>query len=383
MRRISTIVYYDGEIREDQIGVFFASNYSVRISFKRNITLGELITKISRKVQCVVRGMSLCSHYGLVQQVHQVDCPTQEMCKDFNLLMGNPHPGTIPSSSIGRHSSATCYDLHRGGSTNNLYDNIASSSRGMHSSSNFFELNMEMPSIQQSIQYPFDTMPTSSKGRHSNASFFDLNMEMLVTQHSTTSFKFKGNPYDTMPSSSRVNHSTTSLFDPNIGITEDGAEPESSQFNMGSDDEDVNEVPTNTVHTEPPAHMYEADYGAMYEPKFTNMPNVGDYGFNSSINDGADCDSFFSPMTPVRTKPTKWKQGPKIGTGVETRKQWVTEVQFLGVVEHPNLVKLIGYCAVDGERGIQRLLVYEFMQNKSLEDRLFHRVFAPLSWKTR
>ncbi|KAL8555730.1 hypothetical protein ACS0TY_003517 [Phlomoides rotata] len=64
-------------------------------------------------------------------------------------------------------------------------------------------------------------------------------------------------------------------------------------------------------------------------------------------------------------------------------KQWVAEVQFLGVVEHPNLVKLIGYCGVDGERGIQRLLVYEYMPNKSLEHHLFHRGNPPLSWQTR
>lgn len=64
-------------------------------------------------------------------------------------------------------------------------------------------------------------------------------------------------------------------------------------------------------------------------------------------------------------------------------KQWVAEVQFLGVVEHPNLVKLIGYCAVDGERGIQRLLVYEYMTNKSLEDHLFNRAFPALSWEHR
>ncbi|KAH1080781.1 hypothetical protein J1N35_020542 [Gossypium stocksii] len=69
--------------------------------------------------------------------------------------------------------------------------------------------------------------------------------------------------------------------------------------------------------------------------------------------------------------------------GLQGHKQWVAEVQFLGVVEHPNLVKLIGYCAVDGERGIQRLLVYEFMQNKSLEDHLFRRAFSPLPWETR
>lgn len=64
-------------------------------------------------------------------------------------------------------------------------------------------------------------------------------------------------------------------------------------------------------------------------------------------------------------------------------KQWVAEVQFLGVVEHPTLVKLIGYCAMDGERGIQRLLVYEYMPNKSLEDHLFNRALPVLSWDRR
>lgn len=58
-------------------------------------------------------------------------------------------------------------------------------------------------------------------------------------------------------------------------------------------------------------------------------------------------------------------------------------MQFLGVVEHPNLVKLIGYCAVDGERGIQRLLVYEYMTNKSLEDHLFNKAYPALPWDCR
>ncbi|GER54546.1 protein kinase superfamily protein [Striga asiatica] len=54
-----------------------------------------------------------------------------------------------------------------------------------------------------------------------------------------------------------------------------------------------------------------------------------------------------------------------------------------GIVEHPNLVKLIGYCAVDAERGIQRLLVYEYMPNKSLEDHLFNKEYPVLSWDCR
>ncbi|KAJ9698424.1 hypothetical protein PVL29_007487 [Vitis rotundifolia] len=69
--------------------------------------------------------------------------------------------------------------------------------------------------------------------------------------------------------------------------------------------------------------------------------------------------------------------------GFQGHKEWINEVNFLGVVKHPNLVKLVGYCAEDDERGIQRLLVYELMCNKSLEDHLLARVPSSLPWMTR
>ncbi|KAF5727381.1 receptor-like protein kinase [Tripterygium wilfordii] len=69
--------------------------------------------------------------------------------------------------------------------------------------------------------------------------------------------------------------------------------------------------------------------------------------------------------------------------GFQGHKEWINEVNFLGVVKHPNLVKLVGYCAEDDERGIQRLLVYELMHNRSLEDLLLGRVPYPLPWLTR
>ncbi|KAL1549421.1 Serine/threonine-protein kinase pcrk1 [Salvia divinorum] len=69
--------------------------------------------------------------------------------------------------------------------------------------------------------------------------------------------------------------------------------------------------------------------------------------------------------------------------GLQGHKEWVTEVNVLGIVEHPNLVKLIGYCAEDDERGIQRLLVYEYMPNGSVEDHLSIRSLTPLSWDMR
>ncbi|XP_043690752.1 receptor-like cytoplasmic kinase 176 isoform X1 [Telopea speciosissima] len=62
-------------------------------------------------------------------------------------------------------------------------------------------------------------------------------------------------------------------------------------------------------------------------------------------------------------------------------REWLAEVNYLGQLYHPNLVKLIGYCLEDEHR----LLVYEFMPRGSLENHLFRRgsYFQPLSWNLR
>ncbi|PON99985.1 Mitogen-activated protein kinase kinase kinase [Trema orientale] len=65
--------------------------------------------------------------------------------------------------------------------------------------------------------------------------------------------------------------------------------------------------------------------------------------------------------------------------GFQGHKEWLTEVNYLGQLHHPNLVKLIGYC-LEGEN---RLLVYEFMPKGSLENHLFRRGPQPLSWAVR
>ncbi|XAR63562.1 Non-specific serine/threonine protein kinase [Bertholletia excelsa] len=69
--------------------------------------------------------------------------------------------------------------------------------------------------------------------------------------------------------------------------------------------------------------------------------------------------------------------------GLQGHKEWLTEVNFLGVVEHPNLVKLLGYCAEEDERGLQLLLIYEYMPNRSVQDHLSSQFQAPLPWITR
>ncbi|CAK9185510.1 unnamed protein product [Ilex paraguariensis] len=47
-------------------------------------------------------------------------------------------------------------------------------------------------------------------------------------------------------------------------------------------------------------------------------------------------------------------------------KEFETEVDLLSKIQHPNIISLLGYC-INGEK---RLLVYELMQNRSLETQL-------------
>lgn len=60
------------------------------------------------------------------------------------------------------------------------------------------------------------------------------------------------------------------------------------------------------------------------------------------------------------------------------RKQFQQEVEVLCCIRHPNMVLLLGACPEYG------CLVYEYMHNGSLEDRLFRRGNTPpLSWRRR
>ncbi|KAF5733823.1 protein kinase APK1A chloroplastic [Tripterygium wilfordii] len=63
------------------------------------------------------------------------------------------------------------------------------------------------------------------------------------------------------------------------------------------------------------------------------------------------------------------------------RPEWLAEINYLGQLHHPNLVKLLGYCLKDDHR----FLVYEFMPKGSLEYHLFrgNSYYEPLSWSVR
>ncbi|KAK1375152.1 putative serine/threonine-protein kinase PBL23 [Heracleum sosnowskyi] len=68
--------------------------------------------------------------------------------------------------------------------------------------------------------------------------------------------------------------------------------------------------------------------------------------------------------------------------GYQGNREFLAEVLTLSIVHHPNLVNLLGYCA-DGQ---QRILVYEYMPNGSLENHLLEISTErppPLDWYTR
>ncbi|KAI4302846.1 hypothetical protein MLD38_038545 [Melastoma candidum] len=110
---------------------------------------------------------------------------------------------------------------------------------------------------------------------------------------------------------------------------------------------------------------------------FSRALKIGEGGFGSIYRGTITCsDGNGEGQVEVAVKVLKRDSS-------QGHKQWVAEIQFLGVLEHPNLVKLIGYCGEDTERGMERLLVYELMPNKSLEDHLFNRAYPTLSWQAR
>lgn len=105
---------------------------------------------------------------------------------------------------------------------------------------------------------------------------------------------------------------------------------------------------------------------------------LGEGGFGSVFKGWVDEHSLTStrPGTGMLIAVKRLNQ-----EGFQGHKEWLTEINYLGQLHHPNLVKLVGYCLEDDHR----LLVYEFMPRGSMENHLFRRgsYFQPLSWSLR
>ncbi|GJM94086.1 hypothetical protein PR202_ga10700 [Eleusine coracana subsp. coracana] len=109
---------------------------------------------------------------------------------------------------------------------------------------------------------------------------------------------------------------------------------------------------------------YHIDEIEMATERFSDELKIGEGGYGPVYRASLD-------HTPVAIKVLR----PDAHQG---RKQFHQEVQVLSCIRHPNMVLLLGACPEYG------CLVYEYMDNGSLEDRLFRRGgTAPIPWSHR
>ncbi|KAL3603207.1 hypothetical protein D5086_004066 [Populus alba] len=103
---------------------------------------------------------------------------------------------------------------------------------------------------------------------------------------------------------------------------------------------------------------------------------LGEGGFGRVFKGWVDEKTYVPAKVGTGIAVAVKKSSPESSQGLE---EWQSEVEFLGKLSHPNLVKLLGYCWEDEHF----LLVYEYMQKGSLEKHLFRKGAEPLAWDIR
>ncbi|CAO2841196.1 unnamed protein product [Amaranthus hypochondriacus] len=140
-----------------------------------------------------------------------------------------------------------------------------------------------------------------------------------------------------------------------------------------------------SVPPDPPPSETKSQHPQLLVFTFHELKSAtGNFRPDSILGEGGFGYVFKGWIEENSTSPAKPGTGVTVAVkslkpdGLQGHREWVAEVDFLGQLHHPNLVKLIGYCSEDD----QRLLVYEFMTRGSLENHLFRRTM-PLSWPSR
>ncbi|KAF5805209.1 putative protein kinase RLK-Pelle-RLCK-VIIa-2 family [Helianthus annuus] len=184
------------------------------------------------------------------------------------------------------------------------------------------------------------------------------------TRNSSTSFPRSSLVYDAATETRYLNASNREMCAPN--------EPQNSSDPNPNPDPDPNQEPDKK-----PRQLLQFSF---HELKSA----TGNFRPDSILGEGGFGFVFKGWIEENGTAPAKPGSGITVAVkslkpdGLQGHREWVAEVDFLGQLHHPNLVKLIGYCIEDD----QRLLVYEFMTRGSLENHLFRRTI-PLTWSNR
>ncbi|KAH9532368.1 hypothetical protein CY35_19G089500 [Sphagnum magellanicum] len=121
---------------------------------------------------------------------------------------------------------------------------------------------------------------------------------------------------------------------------------------------------------------------------FDQLLFLGEGGFGK-VYKGFLSDPSPAASTTLENGPSRRYQEvavKRLRTGaLQGHREWLNEVYFLGRFRHPNLVRLIGFCAQLTSVQEERLLVYEFVLHGSLENLLFQSTsfFMPMPWNRR
>ncbi|XP_037477820.1 G-type lectin S-receptor-like serine/threonine-protein kinase At2g19130 [Triticum dicoccoides] len=115
------------------------------------------------------------------------------------------------------------------------------------------------------------------------------------------------------------------------------------------------------------------DGGGIIAFRYTDLQRAT-RNFSEKLGAGGFGSVFKAYLTDSATMAVKRLDGACQG-----EKQFRAEVTSVGVIQHINLVRLIGFCC----EGEQRLLAYEHMPNRSLDIHLFQNNNTVLNWCTK
>ncbi|ONK63195.1 uncharacterized protein A4U43_C07F12380 [Asparagus officinalis] len=120
-------------------------------------------------------------------------------------------------------------------------------------------------------------------------------------------------------------------------------------------------------------HKMKSDNGTLVALRYRKLKEMTN-DFSERLG-GGGFGSVFKGMLPdsaiVAVK--------KLEGVLQGEKQFRSEVSTIGVIQHVNLVRLLGFCS----EGTNKLLVYEYMPNGSLDFHLFRNTDTVLDWKMR
>ncbi|XP_065851553.1 probable serine/threonine-protein kinase PIX13 isoform X2 [Euphorbia lathyris] len=174
-----------------------------------------------------------------------------------------------------------------------------------------------------------------------------------------------------------ISQTTASSRSSKTGTSQGSNISGNSLFSGGSGD-DHSPFPNGLILPTPNLRIFSFVELRAATRNFRSDTVLGEGGFGKVFKGWLDDKTTGKPGTGTGTVIAVKKLNSESLQGFE---EWQSEINFLGRLSHPNLVRLIGYYCEEKEL----LLVYEFMQKGSLENHLFGRgsTVQPLPWETR